>query len=382
MSAKDRVGVHFATKYDAAPTARVRVPSRLNLIGEHTDYNDGFVLPWAIDREMWIALRPRSDRTVHIRSESFIDEVIFDLAAVRKGSGWGEYVKGVATAMVATGRALSGFDAFLASDIPMGAGMSSSAAVCIGTAVAFAVVSGFFLEARELAELAQRAENAWVGVESGIMDPLVMAGGHQGYAQLIDCRDYTTEDIVLPDQAVAAVLDTGTRRGLVVSAYNERKLQCVEAARHFGVASLRDLDLQALQANATGLADVIYRRALHVVTENDRTLRAAQALRTGDVATVGRLMVESHESLRTNYEVSSRPLDAIVSAANETPGCLGARLMGGGFGGVAVALVTREQREQFKAAVTETFTDLTGLTAHVHYAEAVDGVIALPGIED
>ncbi len=189
MSAEDRVGVHFATKYDAVPSARVRVPSRLNLIGEHTDYNDGFVLPWAIDREMWIALRPRSDHKVHIRSESFTDEVVFDLTSLRKGTGWGEYVKGVASAITATGRAVSGFDAFLASDIPMGAGMSSSAAVCIGSAVAFAVVSGFYLEARELAELAQRAENHWVGVESGIMDPLVMAGGHRGHAQLIDCRE-------------------------------------------------------------------------------------------------------------------------------------------------------------------------------------------------
>ena len=206
MSAKDRVGIHFTTKYEAAPTARVRVPSRLNLIGEHTDYNDGFVLPFAIDREMWIALRPRDDQTVHIRSESFVEEVIFDLTKIKKGSGWGEYVKGVAAALTATGRELRGFDAFLASDIPMGAGMSSSAAVCIGSAVALAVASDFYLEASELAVLSQRAENDWVGVESGIMDPLVMAGAHHGFAQLIDCRDFTSQDIAVPLDTVAAVL--------------------------------------------------------------------------------------------------------------------------------------------------------------------------------
>lgn len=317
MSAEDRVGIHFTTKYDSAPTARVRVPSRLNLIGEHTDYNDGFVLPFAIDREMWIALRPRRDGTVHIRSESFVEEVSFDLAGIKKGSGWGEYVKGVASALAATGRQLRGFDAFLASDIPMGAGMSSSAAVCIGSAVSLAVASDFYLQASELATLSKRAENDWVGVESGIMDPLVMAGAHRGFAQLIDCRDYTTSDIAIPPDIVAAVLDTGTRRGHVSSAYN--------------------------------------------------------------LTTVGRLMIESHASLRDDFEVSSPPLDAMVTAANETPGCIGARMMGGGFGGVAVALLERSRAESFKRAAAESFTNLTGLPAHVHVVEAVDGVVALAG---
>jgi len=382
VSARDRVGVHFTTKYEASPTARVRVPSRLNLVGEHTDYNDGFVLPFAIDREMWIALRPRNDHTVHIRSESFVDEVIFDLTNIKKAEGWGEYVKGVASALSSTGRELCGFEAFLASDIPMGAGLSSSSAVCIGSAVALAVASGFYLEARELAELSQRAENDWVAVESGIMDPLVMAGAHQGHAQLIDCRSLLAEDIAIPPDIMAAVLDTGTRRGHVSSAYNARRMECREAARHFGVPSLRDLDQQALKGAGTGLPDVIYRRARHVITENDRTLRAAAALRGGDAAAVGQLMIESHESLRDDYEVSSRPLDAMVTAAIGTPGCFGARMMGGGFGGVAVALVERDRAEAFKKAVPEAFTDLTGLPAHVHLAQAVDGVVALPGTDD
>jgi galactokinase len=381
VSAKDRVGIHFTTKYETAPASRVRVPSRLNLIGEHTDYNDGFVLPFAIDREMWIALRPRDDHTVHIRSESFVDEVIFDLTSIKKGSGWGEYVKGVASALSATGRELRGFDAFLASDIPMGAGMSSSAAVCIGSAVALAVSSDFYLEASELAVLSQRAENQWVGVESGIMDPLVMAGAHQGLAQLIDCRDFTKEDIALPSETVAAVLDTGTRRGHVSSAYNKRRMECIEAASHYGVVSLRDLDATTLESAGQGLADVIYRRARHVVSENDRTLRAADALRRGDVDAVGSFMVESHESLRDDYEVSSPTLNAMVTAANGTPGCLGARMMGGGFGGVAVALVDRDLADPFKAAAAETFAELTGLPSHVHLVEAVDGVVALPGID-
>ena len=381
MSAKDRVGIHFTTKYEATPESRVRVPSRLNLIGEHTDYNDGYVLPFAIDREMWIAVRPRDDATVHIRSESFVDEVVFSLDSITKDTGWGEYVKGVAWALSATGRTLRGWDGLLASDIPMGAGMSSSAAVCIGSAVAFAVSSGFFLEARELAELSQRAENDWVGVDSGIMDPLVMAGGHHGHAQLIDCRDLTAEDIAVPPDTISVILDTGTRRGHVSSAYNERRMECLQAADHFIFSLLRDLDQQTLESNGVGLPDVIFRRARHVVTENQRTLSAAEALRAGDAATVGRLMVESHESLRDDYEVSTRPLDAMVIAANGTPGCFGAQMMGGGFGGVAVALVSRGGAARFKTMVADSYTDITGLTANVHLVEAVDGVVALPGAD-
>lgn len=381
MSARDRVGIHFTTKYDAAPTSRVRTPSRLNLIGEHTDYNDGFVLPFAVDREMWLAFRPRPDQTVHIRSESFVEETVFDLNSLAKGTGWGEYVKGVAWALSGTSRDLSGWDGFLASDIPMGAGMSSSAALCISAAVAFAVASDFYLEARELAETAQRSENEWVGVNSGIMDPLVIAGGHHGYAQLIDCRDLTVEEIPISDDTVSVIMDTGTRRSHVDSAYNQRRSECVAAARHYQVDSLRDLSLEMLESNGAGLSDLIYRRARHVVTENDRTLRAARALRVGDVETVGRLMTESHESLRDDYEVSSMPLDAMVASANDTPGSFGARMMGGGFGGVAVALVRRDQYDQFKDLVADSYGDLTGLSAHLRLAEAVDGVLALPGTD-
>jgi galactokinase len=359
----------------------VRIPSRLNVIGEHTDYNDGFVLPFAVDREMWIAFRPRDDHTVHIRSESFVDEVVFDLKAITRATGWGEYVKGTAWALVATGRELRGWEGFLASDIPMGAGMSSSAAVCIGAAVALAVSTGFFLDARELSEIAQQSENGWVGVESGIMDPLVMAGGKRGHAQLIDCRDLTVNDIAIPPEAVFAILDTGTRRGHVGSAYNERRMECLEAARHFGLRSLRDLDRQTLESAGIGLEDVFYRRARHVVTENERTLQSAEALRAGDVATVGRLMSESHESLRDDYEVSTRPLNAMVMAANQIEGCLGARMMGGGFGGVAVALVDPARAAHFKKAVADGYTDITGLAAHVHLADAVDGVVALSGMD-
>lgn len=382
MSARDRVAIHFTTKYGVVPTSRVRVPSRLNLIGEHTDYNDGFVLPLAMDREMWVAFRPRTDEMVHVRSENFVDEVTIDLNSITKGSGWGEYVKGVAWTLSTAGRKLRGWDGYLASDIPMGAGLSSSAALCIGSAVAFAVASGFYLEARELAETAQRSENHWVGVNSGIMDPLVMAGGRAGHAQLIDCRDLTAEEIPLPIDTVLVVMDTGTRRGHVDSAYNQRRAECRSAAGHYGVGSLRELDTEGLKSGGAGLSDVVYKRARHVVTENDRTLRAAQALRAGRSAVVGELMNESHESLRDDYEVSTGPLDAMVAAARETTGCFGARMMGGGFGGVAVALVSRGWAEQFRKLVAESYADATGLQAHLYGAEAVDGVVALPGTDD
>jgi galactokinase len=209
-----------------------------------------------------------------------------------------------------------------------------------------------------------------------------MAGAHRGLAQLIDCRDFSAEDIVIPSDAVAAVLDTGTRRGHVSSAYNERRMECLQAARHFGVASLRDLDLPTLESAGTGLPDLVYRRARHVITENQRTLDGADALRSADLPTLGRLMAESHESLRDDYEVSTRPLDAMVTAAGTTPGCYGARMMGGGFGGVVVALVDRDMAQTFQTEVGDRYTDLTGLPAHVHLAEAVDGVVALPADGD
>lgn len=372
MSGQDRATVLFTTKYNQSPSQLVRAPARVNLIGEHTDYNDGFVLPMAINREMWIAFHPRDDRIVRVRSESFVDEVTFDLDQLTKTSGWGEYVKGVAWSLQDQG--LMGWDGVIASDIPMGAGLSSSAALGIATAAVFSATSSIRLEQTALAKLVQRAENEWVGVSCGIMDQLVIAGGTAGNAQLIDCRSLATVDAPLPFGAVAVVLDTGTRRGHVDSAYNARRAQCAAVARRLSVAALRDVTLSDLMAASHDLADESFRRARHVVTENQRTLEAAAALRATDLQTVGKLMTESHLSLRDDFEVSSRPLDAIVEAAEGSPGCFGARMMGGGFGGCAVALVQRDAAAQFEEQACEAYTDLTGLSAHAYVTEAVDGV--------
>ncbi len=329
----------FERRFGAKPEAVVRAPGRVNLIGEHTDYNDGFVLPMAIDREVRIALRPRDDARVALLALDLDRETSFELDGLERAKGWQEYVKGVAWALRQDGLELRGWEGVVAGDVPRGAGLSSSAALELAAARAFQASSGFAWRPERMARLGQRAENGWVGVSSGIMDQLISALGREGHALLLDCRSLEGEAVPLPEGHAVVVLDTGTRRGLVDSAYNERRAQCEAAAAHCGVPALRDLDEADLEAGAAGLDDVTLRRARHVVAENRRTLEAADAMRRGDAALLGRLMDASHESLRHDFEVSSPALDAMVACARRQPGCLGARMTGAGFGGCAVALV-------------------------------------------
>jgi galactokinase len=342
----------FLERFGEAPAAVVRAPGRVNLIGEHTDYNDGFVLPMAIDREIRIALRPRRDDTVSVFAADVGLEASFTLSALERGEGWQEYIKGVAWALQAEGFALAGWDGVMGGDVPRGAGLSSSAALELAAARAFQLSSGFAWEPTRMARACQRAENRWVGMNSGIMDQLISALGREGHALLLDCRTLEGEAVPLPEGHVVVVLDTGTRRGLVGSAYNERRAQCEAAAIHFGVPALRDVSQEAFEAGAAGLPELPRRRARHVVGENARTLAAAEAMRRGDAVTVGRLMNASHASLREDFEVSSEALDAIVACAWSQPGCRGARMTGAGFGGCAVALVEEATVDAFVAAVT------------------------------
>lgn len=374
MSLQELVTVEFNRIFGSQPTHVVRAPGRVNIIGEHTDYNDGFVLPMAINRAAWIALRPRTDRQVAIYSTHFEQTITFSLDDFQtEKSGWVEYLRGVAWALTEAGYALTGWDGVLASDVPVGAGLSSSAAVELATARAFAVTSGFVWEPAAMAKLGQIAENKWVGANTGIMDQMISAAGKADHALLIDCRSLETELVHIPGGTVIVVLDTSTRRGLVDSAYNERRASCEAAARFFAAPALRDVTLEQFEDQASQLDPIVRRRARHVITENARTLQAADAMRRGDAAALGKLMDASHVSMRDDFEISSDALNAIVDAARREPGCYGARMTGGGFAGCAVALVDAAEAERFALAVAGTYQNATGLEPAIYVCNATNG---------
>ncbi len=359
----------FRAKFDAPPALLARAPGRVNLIGEHTDYNGGFVLPVAIDRATWLAFTPRDDGAFALDALDMDGAMVVDLDALpaaRLGS-WADYVVGVAWALGEAGLPPTrGLDGTLAGDVPQGAGLSSSAALELAVARALAAASALPWDPARMALAAQRAENGWVGVQTGIMDQMVSAAARAGHALLLDCRSLEMRHVPVPDEAAIVVLDSATRRELVTSAYNERRAQCEAAARHFGVALLRDVDVATFAARAGELDDVTRRRARHVVTEIARTLSAAAALERGDLAAMGRLMNESHVSMRDDFEVSRAEIDAIVALAQAQPGCWGARLTGGGFGGCAVALVERAATDAFSADVAAQYARDVGLHAAVY----------------
>jgi galactokinase len=363
----------FSTYFNAKPAFVVRAPGRVNLIGEHTDYNDGFVLPMAIDHAVWIALAPRADSTVRIRSLDLEVDSAFDLNSLTKGDGWIEYIKGVAHQLQEAGHALKGFDAVMTGDVPRGAGLSSSAAVELATARAFAAVSGFEWDAAQMARIAQKAENKWVGVNCGIMDQMASAASTEGYALFLDCRTLEYQHAPLPEKTSVVILDTSTRRGLVDSAYNERRSQCEEAARWFGVKALRDVSVDELKKGESGLSEVVIKRARHIVTENARVLEAVQVMKAGNVKRLGELFNASHASLRDDFEVTNEALNQIVECAQEQSSCYGARMTGAGFGGCAVALVQEESANEFAKAVSVAYKQKSGLDASVYVCKASAG---------
>lgn len=379
MGVEQRVREAFKTQYGTPPSLVVRAPGRVNLIGEHTDYNDGFVLPAAINRAAWIALRPVRGRTVRLRSLDFDEECVLDLDALTHGSGWTEYPRGVAWALTEAGYELQGWEGVAAGDVPIGAGLSSSAALELATARAFAAVSDLPWQPAAMARIAQRAENAWVGVNCGIMDQMISAAGVAEHALLIDCRTLESRPVPLPADHAIVIMDSGTRRGLVESAYNERRERCEAAARHFRVPALRDLGPERLQQEGDGLDPVTFRRARHVVTENARTLAAAAALQEGRLDEVGHLFDASHRSMRDDFEITTPILDTLVRIARATEGCLGARMTGGGFGGCAVALVTAEQAPAFARLVADDYAKQVGETATIYITRATDGAAVVGG---
>lgn len=373
MSIQQRITTEFTKCFNQPPTFIVRAPGRVNLIGEHTDYNDGFVLPMTIDRSMWVALRPRADRRVEVGSLNFQGQTEFSLDEITRGESWDAYVRGMAWMLQTEGYPLQGWEGILASDIPAGAGLSSSAALELSIARAFWAVSRWDWNPEKMALAARRTENEWLGVQSGIMDQMISANGKAGHALLIDCRDLTSRLLPLPEATAVVVLDTATRRGLVDSAYNERVTQCKIASDFFGAVALRDVSPEIFETRAGELDAIIRRRARHIITENVRTLQAAEAMQAGDAVKLGRLMKASHLSLRDDYEVSSKELNVMVQVANSQPGCLGARMTGAGFGGCAVALVKKSVVSAFADEVVVAYQAQTGFQPNAHICHPTNG---------
>jgi galactokinase len=366
-SPRARVEAAFAQRYGAPPAFVVRAPGRVNLIGEHTDYNDGFVMPLAIDRALWIALRPLAGGQVRAHSLDYNEDMQLDLRnPAHGGPQWSEYIGGTAWALAESGHVLAGWEGVLAGDVPIGAGLSSSAALELATARAFAATGGWQWDAAGMARACQHAENAWVGVNCGIMDQMISAAAVAGHALLIDCRSLAVQAVPLPAQTSVVVLDTSTRRGLVGSAYNERRDQCESAARALGVPALRDASSAQLAAAAQAMEPLALRRARHVVGEDERTLAAVQHMQQGNADALGALLNASHASLRDDFDVSSAALNAIVECAQQQPGCHGARMTGAGFGGCAVALVQSAAAAGFARAASVAFHTATGLTAQIY----------------
>ena len=361
------------------PTRIVRAPGRINLIGEHTDYNDGLVLPAAIDLEVRIAYRPTDDQTATLTllATGQTGSVRLDDPGPRRGD-WRDYLAGVAWAIASDGRRVQGFSGVLASTVPIGSGLSSSAALELACAWALSGPSAPAIDSRGLAVLCQRAENDYVGVRCGLMDQYAAANGVRGAALLLDCRTREHRVVPLPDELALIVAHTGMPRRLDASAYNERRAECQRAATSIAslepsVRSLRDVDEAMLERHRDVVDPIAYQRALHVITENARVTATVAALGSGDLDSVGRSMLASHVSLRDRFEVSSPELDALVEIAMATPGVVGARMTGAGFGGCTLTLVHASSAEALAARLTSEYTLRTGLIAKVWTVRAVDG---------
>jgi galactokinase len=376
-SPQTAVPAAFQQRFGATPQVVVRAPGRVNLIGEHTDYNEGFVLPAALDRAVYLAVSPRTDDQVIVQSLDYHAEDAFSIQDLTR-EGLHEatlYPRGALHLLSKhTNQPIPhGFNLTLGSDVPIGAGLSSSAAVGVGMIEVGCALYQISLAQKEKALLAQRVENEFIGAPTGIMDQMISACGQPDHALLIDCRTLDIRLVPIPKGVSLLVLDTSTRHDHSTGGYGERRRECQTAATLLGVKSLRDVTPQELAKHSDRLPEVIERRAAHVVNENVRTLRAVEALNTGDLETVGRLIKESHASLSGLFQVSNKELDLMAEIAAREPGCYGARMMGGGFGGAVIALVADEAVDRFVGRVEMAYTAASHLKAYVYVAHAGAG---------
>jgi galactokinase len=379
MTRRSTIAERFRSRFGGTPQI-YRAPGRVNLIGEHTDYNDGFAMPAAIEFYCWVAVGVREDRRLSIYSEEFSATAEADLSSgvPQPSKTWGDYTVGVALQLEQAGFRLRGANLLIESEVPMGAGLSSSAAIEVATALALAELSGCSPDRVQLAQLCRRAENEFVGARVGIMDQFVSLHGQKDHALMLDCRALSFEPLLIPDSVKLVISNTMVKHELASSEYNRRRADCEEAVRRLagvlpGIRALRDVSLEQLQQHRGTLPDIIYKRALHIVTENARVLDSAEALRTGDIVRFGKRMAESHCSLRDLYEVSCRELDLMVDLAYQQKGVYGARMTGGGFGGATINLVDAPHAGEFKEKMAKSYQRETGLVPQIYICKPAEG---------
>lgn len=368
----------FQTVLGYAPTHLIQAPGRVNLIGEHTDYNDGFVLPCAINYQTVVAAAKREDNLVRVVSVDYdnaLDE--FDITQeiiFQPDKMWANYIRGVVKCLLARGYQFGGADISVSGDVPQGAGLSSSAALEVVIGQTFKELYHLAISQAEIALNGQQAENEFVGCNCGIMDQMISAQGKENHAMLLDCRSLETEAVSMPEEMAVVIINSNKKRGLVDSEYNTRRLQCEQAARSFGVKALRDVTMAQFKAKVAQLDETVAKRARHVISENERTIEAAQALRAQDMKRLGELMAQSHASMRDDFEITVTEIDTLVEIVKGVIGEQGGvRMTGGGFGGCVVALVPPALVKPVKAAVEEKYPQATGLNASIYVCQAKAG---------
>jgi galactokinase len=387
----------FKCQFGAAPAALFRAPGRVNLIGEHTDYNDGFVLPAAIGLSCWVAAAPRSDRRLVIHTENLGHsrilgekaEAALDGLATNGLPVWARYPFGVAWALQREGLRLTGANLHISGEVPLGAGLSSSAAIEVATGYALLSLSGQPIDRKNLALTSQRAENDFVGAQCGIMDQFISCFGEAGRALLLDCRSLARQMVGLPPEIRLVVCNTMVKHDHAASGYNDRRAECAEAVRILasqihGVRALRDVTLAQLEAHRAVLPAVLFKRARHVITENERVLETVRVLGAGRIESVAPLMAASHASLRDDYEVSCPELDWMVEIATGQPGVHGSRMTGGGFGGCTINLVEARSVPAFVARIESHYRARAGVRPEIYVCTSAQGAEAvnLPAAEN
>ncbi|WP_318520289.1 galactokinase [Photobacterium leiognathi] len=360
------------------PSHLIQAPGRVNLIGEHTDYNDGFVLPCAINYQTVVAAAPRTDNIIRVVSldyDNATDE--FDLTQpieFQQDKMWANYIRGVVKCLLERGFTFTGADIAVTGNVPQGAGLSSSAALEVVIGQTFKVLYNLEISQADIALNGQQAENQFVGCNCGIMDQMISAEGRENHAMLLDCRSLETQAVSMPEDMAVVIINSNKKRGLVDSEYNTRRQQCEEAARIFGVKALRDVTIEQFNAKAHELDELVAKRARHVITENDRTVEAATALRNHDMKRMAELMAQSHASMRDDFEITVFEVDTLVEIVKDVIGEQGGvRMTGGGFGGCIVALVPPTLVDDVKAAVEAKYQAATGLKESIYVCQAKDG---------
>ncbi len=361
-----------------APSHIIQAPGRVNLIGEHTDYNDGFVLPCAINYQTVVAAAKREDNIVRVVSVDYdnaVDE--FDITreiTFQQDKMWANYIRGVVKCLLQRGYKFCGVDISVSGNVPQGAGLSSSAALEVVIGQTFKELFHLEITQAEIALNGQQAENEFVGCNCGIMDQMISAKGNENHAMLLDCRSLETQSVSMPEDMAVVIINSNKKRGLVDSEYNTRREQCEEAARIFGVKALRDVTIEQFEAKVSELDTVVAKRARHVITENDRTLEAAKALRSHDMKRMAELMAESHASMRDDFEITVKEIDVLVDMVKEVIGEQGGvRMTGGGFGGCIVALMPFSLVEKVISTVAQNYESMTGLRESVYVCKAQNG---------